>query len=74
MIALDSAPTHLSTSYLRLQFRVFIPEFNNIVNLHGRALPMHDQHTAGESDVHDGEQILDCSLSRLEHLPTWCDV
>ena len=43
-IALDSA-THQSTSYLDLRFRVFVPEFNNIVNLHGCALPMFDRHT-----------------------------
>jgi branched-subunit amino acid transport protein len=43
-IALDSA-THQSTSYLDLRFRIFVPEFNNIINLHGCALPMFDRHT-----------------------------
>jgi hypothetical protein len=43
-IAMDSA-THQSTSYLDLRFRVYIPEFSNIVNLHGCALPMFDRHT-----------------------------
>ena len=44
LIATDSA-THQSTSYLDLRFRVFIPEFSNIVSLHGCALPMFDRHT-----------------------------
>ena len=43
-IALDSA-THRSTSYLDLRFREFIRECNNIVNLHGCALPMFDRRT-----------------------------
>jgi hypothetical protein len=43
-IAMDSA-THQSTSYLDLHFRVYIPEFSNIINLHGCALPMFDRHT-----------------------------
>jgi hypothetical protein len=40
-IASDSA-THQSTSYLDLCFRVFIPHYKNIVNLHGCALPLFD--------------------------------
>lgn len=42
-IALDSA-THQSTSYLDLRFRIFLPAFYNIVNLHAAALPMFDEH------------------------------
>ena len=45
-IALESA-THQSTSYLDLRFRLFVPEFIDLVNLHGCALPMFDRH-AGE--------------------------
>ncbi len=37
--------THRSTSFLDLCFRVFIPNYHSIVNLHGRALPMFDRHT-----------------------------
>ena len=58
-IALDSA-THQSTSYLDLRFRVFMPHYKNVVNLHGCALPMFDRHTGFK-----------CSLPRLEHSPTW---
>jgi hypothetical protein len=43
-IALDSA-THQSTSYLDLRFRIFLPAFYNIVNVHAAALPMFDRHT-----------------------------
>jgi len=43
-LALDSA-THQSTSFLDLRFRVFIPNYHSIVNLHGCALPMFDRHT-----------------------------
>jgi hypothetical protein len=43
-IALDSA-THQSTSYLDLRFQIFMPAFNDIVNVHAAALPMLDQHT-----------------------------
>ncbi|KAH9573897.1 hypothetical protein CY35_01G025600 [Sphagnum magellanicum] len=43
-IALDSA-THQSTSYLDVRFRIFMPTFYNIVNLHAVALPMFDWHT-----------------------------
>jgi len=43
-LALDSA-THQSTSFLDLRFRVFIPNYNSIVNLHGCTLPMFDRHT-----------------------------
>ncbi len=42
-LALDSA-THQSTSFLDLRFRVFIPNYHSIVNLHGCALPMFDRH------------------------------
>ncbi|CAM6020580.1 unnamed protein product [Sphagnum balticum] len=40
-IALDSA-THQSTLYLDVCFRIFMPAFYNIVNLHAVALPMFD--------------------------------
>jgi len=40
-ITLDSA-THQSTSYLNVRFRIFMPTFYNIVNLHAVALPMFD--------------------------------
>jgi len=43
-LALDSA-THQSTSFLDLHFRVFIPNYHSIVNLHGCTLPMFDCHT-----------------------------
>jgi hypothetical protein len=43
-IALDSA-THQSTSYLDLRFRIFLPAFYDIVNVHAAALPMFDRHT-----------------------------
>ncbi|CAN5966279.1 unnamed protein product [Sphagnum jensenii] len=43
-IALDSA-THQSTSYLDLRFRIFLPAFYDIVNVHAAALPMFDWHT-----------------------------
>jgi hypothetical protein len=43
-LALDFA-THQSTSFLDLCFRVFIPNYHSIVNLHGCALPMFDCHT-----------------------------
>jgi len=43
-LALDFA-THQSTSFLNLHFRVFIPNYHSIVNLHGCALPMFDRHT-----------------------------
>jgi len=46
-IALDSA-THHSTSYLDWRFRIFLPPFYDIVNLHAAALPMFDRHTTGE--------------------------
>jgi len=42
---LDSA-THQSTSYLDVRFRIFMPAFYNIVNLHVVALPMFDWHTS----------------------------
>jgi hypothetical protein len=42
-IALDSA-SYQSTSYIDLRFRVFIPDYKNIVILHGCALPMFDEH------------------------------
>ncbi|KAH9574029.1 hypothetical protein CY35_01G033500 [Sphagnum magellanicum] len=34
-----------STSFLDLRFRVFIPNYHSIVNLHGCTLPMFDRHT-----------------------------
>jgi hypothetical protein len=40
-IALDSE-THQSTSYFDVRFRIFMPTFYNIVNLHAVALPMFD--------------------------------
>jgi len=43
-IALDSA-THQSTSYLDVHFRIFMPAFYNIINLHAVALPMFSRHT-----------------------------
>ncbi len=43
-LALNST-THQSTSFLNLHFRVFIPNYHSIVNLHGCALPMFDHHT-----------------------------
>jgi len=43
-IALDSA-THQSTSFLNLRFRIFVPNYHSIVNLHGCTLPMFDRHT-----------------------------
>jgi hypothetical protein len=43
-LALDSA-THQSTSFLDLRFRVFIPNYHSIVNMHGCTLPMFDCHT-----------------------------
>ncbi len=43
-LALDST-THQSTSFLNLRFRVFIPNYHSIVNLHGCTLPMFDRHT-----------------------------
>jgi hypothetical protein len=43
-LALNSA-THQSTSFLDLRFRVFIPNYHSIVNLHGCTLPMFDRHT-----------------------------
>ncbi len=43
-LALDSA-THQSTSFLDLCFRVFIPNYHSIINLHGCALLMFDRHT-----------------------------
>ncbi len=42
-LALNFA-THQSTSFLDLCFRVFIPNYHSIVNLHGCALPMFDRH------------------------------
>jgi len=42
-IALDSA-THQSTSYLDLRFRIFLPAFYDIVNVHAAAFPMFDRH------------------------------
>jgi hypothetical protein len=43
-LALDFA-THQSTSFFDLRFRVFIPNYHSIVNLHGCALLMFDRHT-----------------------------
>ncbi len=43
-LALDSA-THQSTSFLDLCFRIFVPNYHSIVNLHGCTLPMFDRHT-----------------------------
>ncbi len=43
-LALDST-THQSTSFFDLHFRVFIPNYHSIVNLHGCALRMFDRHT-----------------------------
>jgi hypothetical protein len=43
-LALDSA-THQSTSFLDLRFRVFIPNYHSIINLHGCTRPMFDRHT-----------------------------
>jgi hypothetical protein len=43
-IAVDSA-THQSTSYLDLRFRLYGKRNREIYNLHGCALPFHDQHT-----------------------------
>lgn len=37
--------THQSTSYIDLQFRVFIDKHNTIYNLHGCSLPMFQRHT-----------------------------
>ncbi|KAH9560589.1 hypothetical protein CY35_06G113300 [Sphagnum magellanicum] len=42
-LALNSA-THQSTSFLDLRFRVFIPNYHSIVNLHGCTLLMFDRH------------------------------
>jgi hypothetical protein len=42
-LALNSA-THQSTSFLDLRFRIFIPNYHSIVNLHGCTLPMFDRH------------------------------
>ncbi len=44
LITLDSA-THQSTSYLDVRFRIFMPTFYNIINLHAVALPMFNWHT-----------------------------
>ncbi|CAK9237624.1 unnamed protein product [Sphagnum troendelagicum] len=43
-LALDSV-THQSTSFLNLHFRIFVPNYHSIVNLHGCTLPMFDRHT-----------------------------
>ncbi len=43
-LALDSA-THQSTSFLDLCFRIFVPNYHSIVNLHGCTLLMFDHHT-----------------------------
>jgi hypothetical protein len=43
-LALDSA-THQNTSFLDLRFRIFVPNYHSIVNLHGCTLPMFDRHT-----------------------------
>ena len=43
-IALDSA-THQSTSYLDMRFRIFVPAYFDIANLHAAVLPMFDRHT-----------------------------
>jgi hypothetical protein len=43
-ITLDSA-THQSTSYFDVRFRIFMPAFYNIINLHAVALPMFNWHT-----------------------------
>jgi hypothetical protein len=43
-LAFDCA-THQSTSFLDLHFRVFIPNYHSIVNMHGCTLPMFDRHT-----------------------------
>jgi hypothetical protein len=62
-IALDSA-THQSTSYLDVRFRIFMPAFYNIVNLHAIALPMFDWHT--------GEVMFQMVISFLDVLrPDW---
>jgi len=42
-LALVSA-THQSTSFLDLRFRIFVPNYHSIVNLHGCTLPMFDRH------------------------------
>ncbi|CAM6029622.1 unnamed protein product [Sphagnum balticum] len=36
----------MSTSYLDLRFRIFLPAFYDIVNVHAAALPMFDRHTS----------------------------
>jgi hypothetical protein len=62
-IALDSA-THQSTSYLNVRFRIFLPAFYNIVNLHVVALPMFNWHT--------GEVMFQMVISFLDVLrPGW---
>jgi hypothetical protein len=43
-LALDYA-THQSTSFLDLRFRIFVPNYHSIVNLHGCTLLMFDRHT-----------------------------
>jgi hypothetical protein len=43
-LALDFA-THQITSFLDLRFRIFVPNYHSIVNLHGCTLPMFDHHT-----------------------------
>jgi hypothetical protein len=58
-IALDSA-THQSTSYLDVRFRIFMPAFYNIVNLHAVVLPMFDWHT--------GEVMFEMVVSFLDIL------
>jgi hypothetical protein len=62
-IALDSA-THQSTLYLDVRFRIFMPTFYNIVNLHAVALPMFDWHI--------GEVMFQMVVSFLDVLrPGW---
>jgi hypothetical protein len=56
--------THQSTSYLDVHFRIFMPAFYNIVNLHAIALPMFNRHT--------GEVMFQMVVSFLDVLhPGW---
>jgi hypothetical protein len=56
--------THQSTSYFDVRFRIFMPTFYNIVNLHAVALPMFDWHT--------GEVMFQMVVSFLDVLhPGW---
>ncbi len=62
-IVLDFA-THQSTLYLNVHFRIFMPAFYNIVNLHAVALPMFNWHT--------GEVMFQMVVSFLDVLrPGW---